>query len=205
MIERDISPERIISDTFISDLKEGILSPILTRIKRDETLFLAIRKNYINIYYRGGSLMKIQEQSLGQYSAFFDVKYNHRKEEFTLPPAKLNIPGTVDNWIKSFPRIKEMMDFWLLEHPKLEREFQQVVVRENNNSSVSNSTEYFITDVELANSEMAARFDMLAVRWLRSERKKGHTCRPALIEMKFGDNALGGSSGLRKHLEDVTV
>ncbi|MDD5395569.1 MAG: hypothetical protein PHE17_21310 [Thiothrix sp.] len=196
---------RIISKTFIKDLKEGILSPILRRVQNDETLFLAIRKDYVNIYYRGGNIMKIQELGPEQYSALFDKKYDHHKGGLPPLPAQLDTPDSVNVWVKSFPRIKEVMDFWFSDHPKLEREFQQVVARENNNSSVSNTTEYFITDVEFSDSEMGARFDMLAIQWLRGKRKHGNTCRPALIEMKFGDSALGGGAGLLKHLQDFEM
>ncbi|HEY92544.1 MAG TPA: hypothetical protein G4O17_02215, partial [Dehalococcoidia bacterium] len=45
--------------------------------------------------------------------------------------------------------------------------------------------------------------DLLAVRWLASQRRKNSECRPALVELKYGDGALKGSAGLIKHLEDI--
>ena len=87
---------------------------------------------------------------------------------------------------------------------KAEREFQQLIARENNCSTISNETEYFVTDIEFADSSVGARFDLLAVRWLASQRRNISKCRPALIELKYGDGALGGSAGLIKHLEDVS-
>ena len=42
----------------------------------------------------------------------------------------------------------------------MEREFQQLVERENNRSSISGETEYFITDIELADSINGTRFDI---------------------------------------------
>jgi hypothetical protein len=54
-----------------------------------------------------------------------------------------------------------------------------------NLSSISNETEYFISDIELADPSIGARFDMLAVRWLASDRKDGNHCKAVLIEMKY--------------------
>ena len=78
-----------------------------------------------------------------------------------------------------------------------------MVARENNNSTISNESEYFVSDIEFADPGLGARFDMLAIRWLASQRKDGSNCRAALIEMKYGDGALGGSAGLLKHLQDI--
>jgi len=51
-----------------------------------------------------------------------------------------------------------------------EREFQQLVARENNKSSISNETEYFVSDIEVTVPRLAS-FDIVAIRWLASERK----------------------------------
>ena len=95
------------------------------------------------------------------------------------------------------------MDLYFSSNSKPEREFQQLVARENNFSTISNQSEYFVSDIEFADSGLGARFDMLAIRWLASQRKNGSNCRPALIEMKYADGALGGNAGLVKHLQDI--
>jgi len=74
---------------------------------------------------------------------------------------------------------------------------------ENNSSTVSNESEYFITDIELADTELGARIDILALRWKASERKSNSKLCPVLIEMKYGDKALGGSAGMSKYLKDM--
>jgi hypothetical protein len=101
------------------------------------------------------------------------------------------------------------MDIYFSTNTKTEREFQQLVARENNNSAVSKESEYFITDIEffekdikLNDQKKNARFDLLAIRWLASDRKDGSNCRAAFIEMKYGDSALRGTSGMIKHLQD---
>jgi hypothetical protein len=65
---------RQISKEFISDLKneDGMLHPLLKRVKQDHTLMLAIRNGYINIYYRGGNILQVTEKSKGFYEPFFD-------------------------------------------------------------------------------------------------------------------------------------
>jgi hypothetical protein len=195
---------RQLSKTFFNDLESGLLVDIIKRIKSDDTLLLALRGKYINIYYRGGSLLKIEaNETANNYRAFFDVEYN--KSELPLPkvPYFLNNASDVITWIEAFPKLKEIMDFFFASRSKLEREFQQLVARENNCSSISNETEYFITDIEFAEAGLGARFDILALRWLANERKNGSKCRVALIEMKYGDSALSGNSGLINHLQDM--
>jgi hypothetical protein len=76
-----------------------------------------------------------------------------------------------------------------------------LIARENNNSAISNESEYFVLDIEV--NEPNARFDIMAIRWLAAQRKNGSNCKAALIEMKYGDSALTGSAGLLKHLKDM--
>ena len=86
----------------------------------------------------------------------------------------------------------------------MEREFQQLVVRENNYSRVSNETEYFIVDIEIEDSDIGARFDLVAIKWPAQNRKAGEV-HLALIEMKYGDKALCGKSGIAEHLQQLQI
>jgi hypothetical protein len=196
---------RRLPESFINDLKneDGILNPLLERIKKDDTLLLSIRNNYVNIYYRGGNLVRISCGAKG-YKAFFDKRYN--KTDIFLPklPDTINDVGDTESWIAAFPTLKQTMDISFSINSKPEREFQQLIARENNNSTISNETEYFITDIEFSDSEIReVRFDLLAIRWLASQRRKHTECLPVFIELKYGDGALNGSAGLIKHLEDL--
>ncbi|MDR0827962.1 MAG: hypothetical protein LBN33_08840 [Desulfovibrio sp.] len=193
--------ERILSEEFENDLLSGKLAALLARVKNDNTLMLAIRKKYINIYYRGGSLLNLSEKSEHKYEASFDAKYA-KGSIFNVPdsPKPILTQDDIQKWIDSFPIRKQIMDCWFTENPKMEREFQQLVVRENNYSSISNETEYFIWDIEFAEPELGARFDLLAFDWPASNRKSGDV-RLALIEMKYGDKALKGDAGIVEHLE----
>lgn len=197
---------RVLSQQFLNSLQKGLLEPILQRVKKDDTLQLAIRENAINIYYRGGNLLKISEYS-PFFLFFFDENYDLSRghinfEDLSLPNQVKDF-NQVERWVVSFPRLKEMMDFWLKENPKMEREFQQLVERENNRSCISGASEYFITDIENADRVNSSRFDMTAIRWPASGRRNGRCCKVAFIEMKYGDDCLDGEAGLIAHLEDM--
>lgn len=164
---------------------------------------LSIRQNYINIYYRGGSILRLKEKSDSIYSAFFDTDYNK------LGVHSPDLPVTIENmdatrmWVDSFQDLKGIMDHYFSRYGKPEREFQQLVVRENNFSNIANQTEYFISDIEFAEPSIGTRIDILALRWLTSQRQSTCNCRPVLIEMKYGDGALNSDAGIFKHLQDL--
>jgi hypothetical protein len=69
---------RALSQTFMANLlnQDGLLRPILERTKQDHTLMVSIREGYINIYYRGGNILRVKEHHSGSYNAFFDNEYN---------------------------------------------------------------------------------------------------------------------------------
>ena len=195
--------ERLLSDAFKGDLLTGHLNPLLRRILDDNTLMLAIREGYINVYYRGGNILRLTEtKTKHEYEAFFDENYVP-DESFQLPNSPSSISSETDmrKWLDSFPARKQIMDCWLTTVvQKTEKEFQQIVVRENNYSQISNATEYFIADIELSDSERGARYDLLAFKWTSKERRADNV-RLALIEMKYGENALKGDSGIIAHLK----
>jgi hypothetical protein len=196
---------RGLTDYFINELKSGLLLPILHLVQLDATLCLEIRDNYINIYYRGGNAIKIEEKQ-GAFNAGFDRKYlNQELTKVPDLPALLNCPEDMEVWMDAIPFLKHEMDLWFGNNPKNEREFQQLMLRENNLGNSAKSTDYFICDIEYANH--TGRFDLIAVQWPSSSvyRKNNRNLGFAFIEMKYLDNALKGSAGLRKHIEDINI
>ncbi|HZK54138.1 MAG TPA: hypothetical protein VFC84_08105, partial [Desulfosporosinus sp.] len=197
--------ERGISKLFIDALEndKGLgLDRILKLVKRDSTLCLEIRKDYINIYYRGGNLMKISEDR-GRFAAHFDAKYITDNLLKKLPPSVLSTDEDVTEWLVAIPLLKHEMDLWFGQNPKNEREFQQLMVRENNFKGAGKGTDYFICDIEYTFS--MGRFDLIAAYWPSSgaERKNNINVGLAIIEMKYMDGALTAKAGIRKHIVDM--
>lgn len=192
---------------FIDDLIEdkGQLRGLLDYVQADNTLDLQIRGNYINIYYRGGNVLKVSKKG-NSYTFRFDPKYLNQSSASQKSLILKHKDGP--EWDTYFPLAKQAMDFFFSKKKKDEREFQQLVVRENNTSSVASSTDYFIIDIEYDNRSKA-RFDLIAVEWpsTTSHRKLSKSFRPKLvvIEMKCGDKALKNSSGMKKHCDDFNA
>ena len=124
---------RALSQAFMHDLLnlDGLLHPILERVEHDHTLMLAIRDGYINIYYRGGNILRVKEQNNSSYSAFFDNKYNKSGMPSPSLPDAIESQHAARAWVGSFQGLKGIMDFYFSEYSKPEREFQQLVAREN--------------------------------------------------------------------------
>jgi hypothetical protein len=197
-------------DLVLSDLKEGILSPLLGKVKSDDTLMLAVRSRTLDIYYRGGCILHLGKNSDKSYEAKFDWAYAKNDDSINKTlglPIKILEATHAVQWTNGFKHLKELMDAHFSEGAKSEREFQQLVAWENNRSRIAGGTEYFITDIEYAVRDPAlkldARVDMLGVKWPAADRKKALRCQPVLIEMKYGDDALDGKSGIVKHIKDI--
>ncbi len=196
---------RGLRSNFITHLMSGLLGQILDLVKLDSTLCLEIRENYINIYYRGGNIIRIGEDG-GVFKASFDRKYLN--ENSTKVPGLIETLNNVDDvevWLNTIPFLKHEMDLWFGCHSKDEREFQQLMLRENNFGNSAKGTDYFICDIEYANH--TGRFDLVAVKWPSTSvhRKNNKDLRLAFVEMKYLDNALTGNAGLCKHIEDINT
>lgn len=188
--------QRHISEKMLNAFLSGELSSLLEAVKKDDTLDLELRGDSVNIYYRGGSIFKIEEKD-NVFSISFDTNYCTKGSTSLIwNPAPAEA-------VANLPFYKQVMDWWFHEHPKYEREFQQVIARENNNhGKISNGTDYYIADIEFADGN--ARFDMVALKWLSkgAVRKDTSKVSLALIEVKYGDGALKGTAGIEKHLKD---
>ncbi len=194
---------RQISPKMLQALQSGVLHPLLELVHHDQTLDMELRGKSVNIYYRGGSLFALKEEPSNSFSIFFNSKYCNTILAKLYP--KLSSTPSVDEAIQNLPFYKQAMDFWFSNHPKLEREIQQEIVTENNNhGNISYGTDYYIVDIEYADSENNSRFDMVAIKWPstsngRQDRKEATL---ALIELKYGDDSIRGAAGVNKHLKD---
>jgi len=201
--QRGLSPDFLKRFTTEDDLKS-----LVDFVKADDQLDLQIRDNYINIYYRGGNVIKINESDLmSKTKAFkgFDTKY--LKPDYLHYAEKIRSFAEAFDWFSYFSLCKQIMDLWFGLHKKEEREFQQLVTRDNNYSTVANSTDFFILDIEYA-TRQNSRFDLVALEWPSQSgiRKLQNGFKPKLwvIEMKYGDGAVSGNSGIKEHHNGLT-
>jgi len=189
----------------MDDLRSGVLAPFLERVLADRSLCLEIREDYVNIYYRGGNLLKLSAGPAG-YVAHFDPKYakgDGGTLARALPGTRISAADDVDAWLGAMPAMKQTMDIYFGRHPKEEREAQQLIVRDNNFGGVSRATDYYVCDIEYANPH--GRFDLVAVHWPSRGhiRKQQDGRRLVLVEVKFGDGAINGAASIRSHITDI--
>ncbi|GFM37367.1 hypothetical protein [Desulfovibrio psychrotolerans] len=203
---RKLSPE------FITDLKNGNLTPVLKRVRDDHTLDLQIRDNEIHIYYRGGKLVGIKRNNnTNSYKMDFDKNYLKDPSYFVNLPYDVSSMNDAQRWVNDFQFLKLEMDIHFSKNMKPEREFQQLVSRENSYSRVSNLTDYFIVDVEFEKTvnTISTKFDAMAIYWpsTSSARKfiESPSQKLAIIEVKYSDSALSGSSGIVEHMEKTVA
>ena len=170
---------RKISITFLQCLKAGFLSEITEYVRRDHDLNLEIRESYINIYYKGNSLLKLTEGgSLLHYKAEIHKKFLEGMEislDFT--------ESTVPQFAKNIPLIKENISKY--GRRSLELEYEQMIIRANNFER-RNNTEYFIVDRQYTVRE--GRFDLTGFYWARDGRRRNQEVSVCLMELKFALN-----------------
>lgn len=178
------------------------ISRVLAHVKRDSTLAFEIRCNYFNIYYRGGSIAKVSRKGPNLYAVEFNMNYFGGSPVPVPLVPEIGTRESAESWIATVPHLKNAMDLFFGTSHKNEREYQQLVVRDNNDHKSGNATDYFICDLEYASPSM--RFDLVAAHWpsTSASHKNPHGKGLAVIEVKVLDAALGGSASLAKHLSD---
>ena len=219
-----MAKERIISNKkFWKKLTEGEYKEIIDyAYKCDNELDVQIRDNYLNIYYKGGNLLKISYRSL-----YFDEFYFHRVEKMRKTHLKkqahegdkecialwesykekreemLNILKN-DGMANYCPKMKSIMDEW-------EDDLRSIGIKhdeKNDQQQISmnnrGTTSYTVVDLEYAVSRDSSfsydgppikevpRFDIIAVD------KSGQLY---VIELKTGLGAIDGNSGIRAHID----
>ncbi len=174
---------RHIDQRFIDDLLRGDLQYFLDKVKSNrDALSLEVRDGYINIYYKGGNLLKITQKKTG-YSFHFDAKYCKHKDNDANFELLNNLQGDdVEAYKKYFALMMQEMDSWFWKHPKPERDYQHRLL-------VNNSE---IVDIEYQVGKRM-RLDMLFFA--------NHKL--FVVENKYGTGAIGGEAGLSKHYDDV--
>ncbi len=203
--------------------KGGLLQPLLEIVKSDDDLVMEIRNDYLNIYYKGGNMVKIESPN----SIQFDHNYfkGYKRPEFESDEKEEARKGLRKNMLTALKEkrnygdfvieMKKMMDnYWIwLEKVKRkslnEKEVQHSLCINNTEKS-----EYTIIDVEfqvsteaqykyqkttqpkgrfVASKKKSPRFDIVAVR------NSDH--RLCVIELKSGVKSLYKKSGIGDHAD----
>ncbi len=171
---------RTLNKKFISDLKIGKYHPILDYVINDNTLDLEIRDGYINIYFRGNSILKLLENGT------FEI---HKKFLIGTSISKLVLStlSDVNKYIDSIPIIKNNVIKVKSKRPTLEIEYEQLLIRSNNlNKNVNSDT--YLTDRQYADNINKSRFDLSGFFWKRTNRKRNQTVPLTFIEVKYSLN-----------------
>lgn len=198
---------RGLKDKFMVDLQKGVLNGFLTAVQEDDTVCLEIRNNYLNIYYRGGNLCRINtSKNSARYSMTFDKRYAKTEA------SKKNIENidnwNINEWVANIPLLKSVID--KNGPPSVEKEFQQLISWENNRSRICSDTDYYISDIEYqisiknGDKPISPRLDMLGIKWpsTTAGRRNKKNLKLAFIEVKYGDNALKDVAGIVNHIQD---
>ncbi len=183
---------RGINDRFITDLKTGCLSFFLNQVKANrDKLCLEIRKGYINIYYKGGNLLKITQKKSG-YSFYFDAKYCLNKDDDSNYERLKNLDSSsIQDYTDNFELMMSEMDSWLYKHPKNERTFQHQLLVNNKNII---DIEYATPKSKITGEKLNMRLDMLMV--VEDDKL-------IIVENKYGIGAIAGKAGVKEHYEDI--
>lgn len=169
------------SKPLFQSLQDGELKKLLDVVKNSEDYFLGIRDEYINIYFMGGSLLKISctKTKTSKIKFEFNPKYNI--------DSKKSIPNTydrVDDWIESLSTLKELVKSFQEQKNKNEKMAQQNLLI-NNNKNID--SDYYFTDMEYSCPGIGyGRFDYVALTKKRNQNGKFQL---ALVELKYGTGA----------------
>ena len=151
-----------------------------------DSCFVGIRNNYINIYYRGNSMMKVTFDDTGAFKeAIIHKKFWDNKlsgDYVTVTDYSLLKPHTLKSKISALLGKKKV----------LEKERQQMIIQQNNTCA---DTKWFCVDMEYimerqnSDEDNYGRFDIVAIS---TERNSNNKYVISLVELKLGADAFGG-------------
>ena len=165
---------------------KDIIDLLKANSKGADSCFVGIRNNYINIYYRGNSMMKVTFDDTG---AFKEAIIHKKFWDNKLTSDYVNI--TDYNLLKPH-KIKSKISALLGKKNVLEKERQQMIIQQNNTCTY---TKWFCVDMEYimerknSDEDNYGRFDIVAIS---TERNSNNKYVVSLVELKLGADAFSG-------------
>jgi hypothetical protein len=193
-MEKKMKITRGIDVNFAEAFKECELYNLYVSHKNE--LFIGVRNNYLNLYYNCDSIAKIEYKNhsircvIDKY--YLDGKHYRGKEKM--------VPVEPKEICERYETIK----IHSCRKAAKEKKAQSKLVLLNNTNKKSNwfciDIEYikqFRNQVEKNEADFNGRFDVIAL-------SKDIPHKVAFIELKYGSHAMGGNSGIYKHISDFS-
>lgn len=209
----DFHRRGIHNDTLRKELKSGSLKPLVELVKTNDDLVLQIRDNYLNVYYQGGNVAKVNSPK----SVEFDENYfrtHENKSDENWEEIKKERKDTISlfkegRFTEYIDKVKSAMKiYWddvLKGKGVAEKKAQHQICLLNDSHA-----DYTVIDLEYQVSKKSKfryqgkrrtqkgglpspRFDIVAIR------NSDH--RLCVIELKKGTKALKDPSGVQEHAE----
>ena len=218
--------KRKISKDLWEKLTQGEYKEIIEfASKRENDLDVQIRDNYLNIYYRGGNLLKLQPRSMSFDEFYFHTNVAEIRKTHILEYAKAGDSHYIDLWgdykrerdkmlniLKEkggmpiyCKKMKALMDAWEsalntmggISHD--EKNAQQNISMNNRGG-----TPYTVIDVEYAvsrnspfsyNGKLGKKIPRFDIIAV------DNTGQLYVVELKTGLGSIGGTSGIREHID----
>lgn len=228
--EFENNAQRAIDETFVADLKDGLLCELTKLVKENKKLIMCFRGAYINVYYKGRNVFKISKKQKYAYKIEFDFNYSKKSEDnnenrliemgFVLSKSN-NLTKDIDKdeklsfefWKSIAYIFLQLIDEFMQKHDNnkkqiiSEKERQQEIFAKNMNKS------FFVFDIEYDQARKqnkdidnengvnkSGRFDMLALR----ENAENNNYILNFIELKTKKDACDkGNSDIKKHCDDL--
>lgn len=173
-----------LKDTFIAELRGGFLAQLTETVTKDHDLDLEIRGNCINIYYKGNSLLKLEESAARNKPRRYIVSIDRSFSDRLDIPKVLIDEDSTKQFLNKISALKQR----IIEHGiSLETEYEQLIIRANNFEPGINS-DYFVIDRQYIIGADRDRFDLTGFFWGRRPRKRKQVVPLCLIEVKFALN-----------------
>src|SRR5258708_7266851 len=122
-----------LAQTFMDCLTNGFLAGLRDSVAHDTDLNLEIREDYLNIYFKGNSLLKLTEVAPTHYRVEIHKLF---AQGLDVPVELVNSVSTAQ-FVNAIPQLKAN----IAQHgsSSIELEYEQLIIRANNHEPRNNS------------------------------------------------------------------